>query len=111
MDPKYLHTGTVITSGIVANGIAVQGPDPFYPRANLENRVVVIAGGNTGLGLESAKRLAAAVATIILTSRSEKNGREAVEAVLDYSDKKIQTSSLCLWIYATLRVFEIFRKN
>ena len=45
---------------------------------------VVITGGNTGLGLESAKRLAAAGATIVLTSRDAIKGDKAAEEVVSY---------------------------
>ena len=45
---------------------------------------VVITGGTTGLGLESAKRLAAAGATIVLTSRDATKGQKAADEVLEY---------------------------
>ena len=73
------------TTGIVANGIAVQGPSPFYPAAgSMTGKLVVITGGNTGLGLESGKRLAASGATVVLTSRSLKKGERAVQTIKDY---------------------------
>lgn len=71
--------------GIVANGIAVQGPNPFSPTSgSLKGKLIVITGGNTGLGLESGKRLAAAGATIVLTSRNQVKGERAVKSVKDY---------------------------
>jgi len=48
---------------------------------SLKGRTVVITGGNTGLGLESAKRLATAGATVVLTARSDEKGRPAEAAV------------------------------
>jgi NAD(P)-dependent dehydrogenase (short-subunit alcohol dehydrogenase family) len=50
----------------------------------LVHQIVVITGGNTGLGLESAKRLAAAGASIVLTSRDTGKGQKAVEEVNNY---------------------------
>mmetsp|Transcript_38067 Transcript_38067/g.113687 ORF Transcript_38067/g.113687 Transcript_38067/m.113687 type:complete len:407 (-) Transcript_38067:144-1364(-) len=51
---------------------------------SLDGKAIVITGGNTGLGLESAKRLAAAGATVVLTSRSVEKGEVAVNSVVDY---------------------------
>ncbi len=81
---KKVIGGAALT-GVVANGISVQGPSPFIPAPNsLNGKVVVITGGNTGLGLESGKRLAAAGATIVLTSRSTAKGERAVNSIQDY---------------------------
>ena len=77
--------GGVAFTGFVANGIAVQGPNPFTPPAqSLEGKLIVITGGNTGLGLESGKRLAASGATIVLTSRNAGKGANAVKSIKDY---------------------------
>jgi len=54
---------------------------------------VVITGGNTGLGLESAKRLAAAGATIVLTSRDAEKGQKAVEEINTYLKANLQDGS------------------
>lgn len=56
---------------------AIYQPDPH----SMDNKVVVITGGNTGLGLESAKRLAKAGATVVFTSRDEKKGDKALDEV------------------------------
>lgn len=57
-------------------------PPPFQPPAkSLLNKVILITGGNTGLGLESAKRLAKAGATIVITSRSLEKGNKAVTEI------------------------------
>ena len=77
--------GGVAFTGVVANGFSVQGPTPFKPQPkSLLGKVVVITGGNTGLGLESGKRLAAAGATVVLTSRNLVKGEKAVQSVKDY---------------------------
>jgi NAD(P)-dependent dehydrogenase (short-subunit alcohol dehydrogenase family) len=58
---------------------------PYEPIPNsLTDQVILITGGSTGLGLESAKRLAAAGATIVLTSRTLSKGETAVQSVQDY---------------------------
>ena len=77
--------GGLAVTGIVANGFAVQGPSPVaLAPGSLKDQVIVITGGNTGLGLESAKRLAAAGATIVITSRNLTKGARAVQIVQEY---------------------------
>lgn len=44
-------------------------------------RVAIVTGANSGIGFESAKALAAHGATVVVASRSEKRGDQAVEAV------------------------------
>jgi NAD(P)-dependent dehydrogenase (short-subunit alcohol dehydrogenase family) len=44
-------------------------------------RTAVVTGANSGLGIETARALAGRGAHVILTSRSEAKGREAVEAI------------------------------
>lgn len=56
-----------------------------YQTNALANQVVIVTGGSSGLGLETAKRLAAAGATVVLTSRTEAKGQEAVQKVKDYT--------------------------
>jgi len=61
---------------------AIDGPPEFDPApASLKGKTVVITGGNTGLGKESALRLAKAGATVVLTARSEEKGRKALADV------------------------------
>jgi len=77
--------GTIVTGGLVANKIAIRGPTPYEPPINsLKGKVIIITGGNTGLGLESAKRMANAGATIMLTSRSKTKGKLAIQDVQQY---------------------------
>jgi NAD(P)-dependent dehydrogenase (short-subunit alcohol dehydrogenase family) len=74
--------GGAVLAGAVANKIAIRGPTPFQPApGSLNNKVIVITGGNTGLGYESAKRLAKGGATIVITSRSLTKGQKAVDAI------------------------------
>jgi NAD(P)-dependent dehydrogenase (short-subunit alcohol dehydrogenase family) len=54
------------------------------PAGSLTHKTVLITGGNTGLGLESAKRLAAAGATVIVTTRTASKGQAAVQAIREY---------------------------
>ena len=60
---------------------------------SLIDSVVLITGASTGLGLESAKRLAAAGATVVLTSRSVSKGEKAIEDVKTYLMDKGMTDA------------------
>lgn len=84
--------GSVAATGaaLVINEQINNRPSPYEPPFNsMNDKVVLITGGTSGLGLESAKRLGAAGATIVLTSRSTEKGVEAVEAVRDYIKSKV----------------------
>jgi NAD(P)-dependent dehydrogenase (short-subunit alcohol dehydrogenase family) len=52
--------------------------DDVLQGINLSGKVVLITGGTTGLGKESARALGAAGATVIITARSEEKGSAAV---------------------------------
>lgn len=62
----------------------------FYSpdKGSLNGNTVVITGASTGLGLESAKRLAVGGCDLILTAPSDHEGRAAVEAVKDYIHRR-----------------------
>lgn len=81
--------GAAAAAGTLDVGQAVAAEAPYAPPPHsMDNKVVVITGGNTGLGLESAKRLAAAGATVVLTSRSLEKGQEAVDSIQSYVANK-----------------------
>jgi 3-oxoacyl-ACP reductase-like protein len=63
---------------------------PFIPPpTSLVDETIVITGASTGPGLESAKRLAAGGANVILTARSESKGEAAVREVRSYLSQSI----------------------
>ena len=47
-------------------------------KVNLENKVAIVTGGNTGLGFEIIKSLVACGAHVILATRNDKRGFECV---------------------------------
>ncbi|KAL7500556.1 hypothetical protein ACHAWT_008377 [Skeletonema menzelii] len=81
------------------------------PPGSLAGQVHVITGASTGLGLESAKRLAAADATIVMTARTDAKGEKAKDQVLDYlkarsiNNKEIYVLPLDLSDFASVKSF------
>uniref|UniRef100_A0A7S3Q2I5 Protochlorophyllide reductase n=1 Tax=Chaetoceros debilis TaxID=122233 RepID=A0A7S3Q2I5_9STRA len=66
---------------------------PFNPLPNfMLGKTVIITGAASGLGLESAKRMSAAGANIVLTARSIDKSNWAVDAVNEYLNE-IEISS------------------
>jgi NAD(P)-dependent dehydrogenase (short-subunit alcohol dehydrogenase family) len=59
------------------------GVDLVQPNS-LYGQMMVITGGTTGLGLESAKALATGGATVVITARTDAKGRAAVDAIQSY---------------------------
>jgi len=61
----------------------------YQPDAgSLIGQTIVITGGSSGLGLESAKRLAFGGANIIVTARTSTKGNAAVQQIRAYLEKK-----------------------
>lgn len=90
--PKALVGGAVtIAAGVTLKTLKKRQDmsntiyDIYKPDAgSLVGHTIVITGGSSGLGLESAKRLAMAGANIIVTTRSDTKGKLAVDQVLSY---------------------------
>lgn len=82
---KTVAIGGAVVGAAAWNKQQMLGPAPYRPPPqSLQDQVIVITGGTAGLGLESAKRLAAGGATVVLTSRTQPKGQVAVQAVQDY---------------------------
>lgn len=81
---RGLVATTVLGGGAVVSKQLIDGPDVLrLPKDSLRDRVVLITGANTGLGKESALRLAEAGATVILASRDKLRGEAAAREVRD----------------------------
>jgi NAD(P)-dependent dehydrogenase (short-subunit alcohol dehydrogenase family) len=57
---------------------------------SLAGQTIFITGGTSGLGLESAKRLALGGAEIVITSRSDAKGQDAVKDIVQHVVKQQQ---------------------
>jgi hypothetical protein len=111
--------GGAIVAAAVAKKISIRGPAPFQPvEKSLEKKVIVITGGNTGLGFESAKRLAKAGATVVITSRSLDKGKKALEKIqhacqeVNVSNPNLHVLQLDLCSLKSIKEFpNIFKKE
>lgn len=86
--PRNLVAGSSFPSSLrlFQNTESDLSPSSLYtPRpGSLVNQTIVITGATSGLGLESARRLASAGANVILTARSASKGQAAVQIVRDH---------------------------
>ncbi|TDK23772.1 SDR family NAD(P)-dependent oxidoreductase [Luteimonas aestuarii] len=80
-----LALALVSTAACSAGRTAAQGaPDPDWSLADMpaqDGRVVVVTGGTSGIGFESAKALAVAGAHVVIAARNAERGAEAVAAI------------------------------
>ena len=74
--------------------------------SDLNGKVIIVTGGNSGLGYESVKAFAAKGAEVILASRSTVKGEEALAEILkDVPDGKIKVMQLDLGDLESVRNF------
>lgn len=83
---QALVTGGATTAAVLFQPHGAFAAEKIYTPApnSLQGQTIVITGGTTGLGLESAKRLAIGGANIIVTARSTVKGEKAVAEVQQY---------------------------
>ncbi|PPK68150.1 oxidoreductase [Actinokineospora auranticolor] len=73
---------------------------------DLTGRTYVVTGGNSGLGFETAKQLAAHGGHVILTARDPEKGRDAVERITaEHAEASVESRLLDLADLDTVEVF------
>jgi len=80
---------------------------------DLSGKVIIVTGGNSGLGYESVKAFAAKGAEVIMTSRSLAKGEKARDGILkDHPDGRIELMQLDLGDLESVRRFaDSFRER
>jgi NAD(P)-dependent dehydrogenase (short-subunit alcohol dehydrogenase family) len=74
--------------------------------ADMSGKVIVITGGNTGIGKEAAIELASRGARLAFTSRNEERGRAALQEIRDRSgSESVEVMPLDLASFRSIRSF------
>ena len=71
----------------------------------MDQRTVLITGGNTGIGRATAQALAERGADVVITSRDTQRGKEAVEAIERAIGRRIAVLPLDLASFQSIRSF------
>lgn len=85
----------------------IQGPVPKFQDMN--GKVIIVTGSNTGIGKETAKQLLAMGATVIMACRSEQRARKAMDDVLN-SIRETSASERLLFLQCDVSDFDSVRK-
>lgn len=63
----------------------------------LDEKIAIVTGANSGMGMATAKALADEGATVIMLCRSEKRGREAFEKLAQKKGRRLDLHRAFLW--------------
>lgn len=97
-----MTTGTLITTAFTADSTAAEVADGV----DLTDRTVIITGGASGIGVETARALAGVGATVTLAVRDLKAGRRVAEDVMATTgNKRIRPALLDLADQASVASF------
>ena len=70
-----------------------------------DNKVAIVTGANSGMGLATVEALSDAGATVIMLCRSEERGQEALEKLQAKKDRKLDLILADLGDYESIRAF------
>lgn len=71
----------------------------------MTGRVMIVTGGNSGIGYEVAKYLCEGGNDVIITSRNKENGDNAVERIKrDLPNSIVQCMEVCIQYSQTLNI-------
>jgi hypothetical protein len=83
---KVAIAAGIISGGYALKKFAINGPD-FTESVDLSGKVAVITGGNTGLGKETAVKLASLGSKVYILCKNKAKGDAAVEEIKKRSNK------------------------
>jgi len=63
--------------------VYIEGPKPKLSKNIMAGRVVLVTGSNAGIGLETARQLLHAGATVIFACRNAEKAKEAIDGIYD----------------------------
>ncbi|GJQ66056.1 hypothetical protein Trydic_g4142 [Trypoxylus dichotomus] len=97
----------------IISSIRIYMGGPQCPSKNrMDGKIVLITGGSSGLGFETAKELAKRGATIILTCRDYQKGQKAIDKIRRYAkDPKIDLKLLDVSEMGNIRRFVMLIKK
>lgn len=79
--------------------------------ANLEGKIAVVTGANSGMGMATVKALADMGAKVLMLCRSEKRGNEALGKLLEVAERKLELILCDLGDYESIRKCADFIKE
>lgn len=78
---------------------------------NLEGKIAVVTGANSGMGMAAVKALADMGAKVLMLCRSEKRGNEALGKLLEFAERKLELILCDLGDYESIRKCADFIKE
>ena len=73
--------------------------------SDLRNKIAIVTGANSGMGMATVKALSDQGATVIMLCRNEERGRAAVAALTKEKDRKLDLIICDLGDFASIRSF------
>lgn len=105
----YLRLVWDFTIAVISTCFARLYPKLEVPLVDLDGKVVIITGANSGIGFAIAEALAKRNATVYLACRSTKKGQQAATQILDAcgesSSKRVHVLELDTSSMASVRAF------
>jgi NAD(P)-dependent dehydrogenase (short-subunit alcohol dehydrogenase family) len=88
------------------------GEEPKLKKFCMRGKLVLVTGANTGIGLETVRRLVKEGARVIMACRSEEKAYEAMEAIKEYHFKRrlLIDDSQLIFLSLDLADFDSVRK-
>ena len=90
---------------MLPNGTNKAGRRPGVTNWSIEDKVVLVTGGNSGIGMATAEELARRGARVTITARDEDKGREAADRIRIATGAEVAVGNLDLSRLSSVRSF------